>query len=183
MTELLQSDDKVSFFGRAGVTGVGLRFTKMGSEANKVMVGPIDVRFVGTSRELGGDWSCAIVHVPPGESLPMHTHRSPELFHVLSGTVDFATLDEQGNPQVFRAKENDVVSIPSMAPHAWKGIDGPGDKCVMLNCFEQDLVDFFLEAKDLPPTPEAANEAAARHGIEMTGPFPDHIEPHNASGT
>ncbi len=139
-------------------------------QGETVMVGPIRVSFIGRHQQLGHDWSAAIVHVPAGEWLPMHTHRSPELFHVLSGEFLFATLDDSGAPKVVRAREGDTVVIPTMIPHTWKGGDRDG---IMLNCFEADLENFFIEASVAPPTRDEANRLAAKHGMQLLGPFPE----------
>lgn len=164
-------ENGILMFGAPATSdGARMRLTVKGSDAEDLMVGPVKVSFIGKYQELGHNWSAALVHVPAGEFLPMHTHRSPELFHILEGDFLFATRDEDGNDLVVKATKGDSISIPSMMPHTWKGGDVDG---IMLNCFESDLVDFFVEASIAQPTREEANRLAKKHGMEMLGPFPD----------
>ena len=85
----------------------------------------------------------AEVEVPPGAGTPLHSHASAEVFRVLSGELEFSTLDEGGRVRV-RAAAGDVVSVPSGTPHGYA--NRGGSPAVVLVVFDDAMERFFRAA-------------------------------------
>jgi quercetin dioxygenase-like cupin family protein len=126
------------------------------------------VRFAGSLP--GTDLVVAEVTVPPGSGTPMHSHASPELFRVLSGALDFETI-EGGERRVLRAGPGDVLRVAPHAPHGYANAGGmPAEVLVVL---DRTMEAFFREVGSTepakgPPGPEdfaRIGAACARHGI------------------
>ena len=114
------------------------------------------------------------VTVPPGAGTPLHRHASPELFRVLSGRIDFLTL-EDGAERRLRAGPGDVLRVPSQAPHGYLNAgETPAEILVVL---DRGMEAFFrdigtAEPTQGPPTPDdlvRLGAACARHGIGFVG--------------
>jgi oxalate decarboxylase/phosphoglucose isomerase-like protein (cupin superfamily) len=59
--------------------------------------------------------------IPPGVSVPLHSHPDPESFYVLSGSAQ--TLLEQGNRlEWVDVKAADFIHIPGGAKHAHRNV-------------------------------------------------------------
>lgn len=126
------------------------------------------LRFAGALP--GTDYVVAEVTVPPGSGTPLHRHASPELFRVLSGALDFTTV-EDGVARVMRAGPGDVLRVAPHAPHGYaNGGTTPAEVLVVL---DRGMEAFFREiggaepAKG-PPGPQdfaRIGAACARHGI------------------
>jgi quercetin dioxygenase-like cupin family protein len=126
------------------------------------------VRFVG--RLPGTDTVVAEVMVPPQSGTPMHSHASPELFRVLSGSLDFVTLDG-GEQKVLHAGPGDVLRVAPHAPHGYANAgEAPAEVLVVL---DRGIEAFFrdigsAEPAKGPPTPEdfaRIGAACVKHGI------------------
>jgi quercetin dioxygenase-like cupin family protein len=118
----------------------------------------------------GADLITAEVFVPPGSGTPLHTHASPETFHVLDGMVTFATAPDE--PKI--ARPGDMVTVPANAPHGYRNTGTAPAR--MLVTFAPSLLAFFEavgSADAPPPGPPPADavtavmRAAAQHGIRM----------------
>jgi mannose-6-phosphate isomerase-like protein (cupin superfamily) len=57
--------------------------------------------------------------IPPGVSVPMHSHADYETFYVLSGEVQVLT-EHNGQSRWLPAKTGDVIQIPGGAVHAFR---------------------------------------------------------------
>ncbi|MGG5817897.1 cupin domain-containing protein [Falsiroseomonas sp. HW251] len=126
------------------------------------------IRFAGVLP--GTDLVVAEVTVPPGAGTPMHAHASPELFRVMSGILDFETL-EDGARKVMRAGPGDVLRVAPQAPHGYANAgETPAEVLVVL---DRTMEAFFREIGSPepaqgPPGPEdfaRIGAACARHGI------------------
>ena len=124
----------------------------------------------------------AEVEVPPGAGTPLHSHASAEVFRVLSGELEFSTLDEGGRVRV-RAAAGDVVSVPSGTPHGYA--NRGGSPAVVLVVFDDAMERFFraagVSAREAAAGPPGAAEvarvmaAAAAHGIRILDRPPEPI--------
>ncbi len=130
------------------------------------------VRFAGALP--GTDIVAAEVRVPPGAGTPMHSHASPELFRVLSGALDFVTL-EDGQERRLRAGAGDVLRVAPHAPHGYANRgEVPAEVLVVV---DRSMEAFFrdigtTEPAKGPPTPQdfvRIGAACARHGIAFVG--------------
>ncbi|WP_308191426.1 nitroreductase/quinone reductase family protein [Cellulomonas sp. ACRRI] len=65
-----------------------------------------------TGADTDGRYGLIDMHVPPGGGPPLHRHDFEEMFHVLSGEVEFTFRDEH-----LVAHAGDTVNIPARAPH------------------------------------------------------------------
>jgi gentisate 1,2-dioxygenase len=125
--------------------------------------------------------------VPPGSGTPLHFHASPEVFRVVSGELEFSTLDGGGRPRRVHAAAGDVVSVPSGTPHGYA--NGGGAPAVVLAVFDGTMERFFRAAGApacggrAPAGPPSAEEvarvmAAARaHGIRILDRAPTPASP------
>jgi quercetin dioxygenase-like cupin family protein len=109
--------------------------------------------------------------LPPGVSVPLHSHADTEAFVVISGELEALRQDNQGHSWI-KAKANDYVHVPSNSRHAWRNVSGV--PAVVLVITTRKLGQFFQEAgrpktgTPLPVTPEDLERFAAistRYGI------------------
>jgi len=126
------------------------------------------VRFAGSLP--GTDVVVAEVTVPPRAGTPMHSHASPEMFRVLSGVLEFRTL-ENGQEKPLRAGPGDVLRVAPHAPHGYANAgEAPAEVLVVL---DRTMEAFFrdigsAEPMQGPPSPEdfaRIGAACAKHGI------------------
>jgi quercetin dioxygenase-like cupin family protein len=96
--------------------------------------------------------------IPPGVSVPLHSHADTEDFLVISGSVEGLRHDTQGYKWI-GAKAGDYIHIPGNAPHAWRNVSV--EPAVMLMITTKRMGRFFQEtgrpttgAPQPPPTPE-----------------------------
>ena len=54
----------------------------------------------------------------PGESVPLHSHASPEAFYVLAGAADFFRIVD-GNEDWIRCKTGEFMILPPNSLHAF----------------------------------------------------------------
>lgn len=77
-------------------------------------------------------------NVPPGETVPLHTHRYPSVVYILSDS-DFIRYDAEGREAggshqlPADVKNQTVLWLPPLAPHSVKNI---GDKEIRVINFE-----------------------------------------------
>jgi quercetin dioxygenase-like cupin family protein len=116
----------------------------------------------------GDDRSPCLIRgtIPPGVSVPLHSHAEPETFLAISGRIEGLTEGPDG----FRwipIGPGDVFHIPGNARHAWRNrSDGPA---VNMICTTERIARFFREvgtavepgraaggsSAPAPPAPEA----------------------------
>jgi quercetin dioxygenase-like cupin family protein len=83
-----------------------------------------------TSRE---EQSCSVMKgtIPPGVSVPLHSHADVESFYVLSGEAQVLLQTEDGL-EWKALKPGDFVHIPGNAKHAWRNVsDRPMESLII----------------------------------------------------
>jgi quercetin dioxygenase-like cupin family protein len=115
--------------------------------------------------------------IPPGVSVPLHSHPDYESMFVLSGFGQ--VLRQRGDSFEWLAiQPGDFIHIPGCAKHAWR--NNSPEALVQLITTTQRLARFFREigkpvnrdaALQRPTQPEIQRfvETAARHGHWMAG--------------
>jgi quercetin dioxygenase-like cupin family protein len=84
------------------------------------VLGPT-VEFLTPSPEKADEYCVMKGTIPPGVSVPLHSHPDPESFYVLSGSAQ--TLLEQGNRlEWVDVKAADFIHIPGGAKHAHRNV-------------------------------------------------------------
>jgi quercetin dioxygenase-like cupin family protein len=120
----------------------------------------------------GTDTVLIEVTVPPGAGVPLHRHRSPEIFRVLSGTITFSLLDNHGTERSIAAGPGDVVNVPSDIPHGYANRGATSAEVLVV--LDRAMEQFFRDlgsprpAPAGPPTPEVLAQVgtvAEKHGI------------------
>ena len=114
--------------------------------------------------------------IPPGLSVPMHSHVDYETFYVLSGEVEVLT-EHNGESRWLPAKTGDVIQIPSGAVHAFRNQSKrPVEQLIVTTA---RLARFFREigrpmsAAGAPPRPEELQNfitTSARYGYWLASP-------------
>lgn len=102
---------------------------------------------------------------PPGAGIPLHVHtREDEVFHVLSGTVEF-TLNGRATP----AGAGVTVFGPRDVPHAYRAV-GDGPARMLISVVPAGLEIMFAKLAALPPgAPDLAKvgEIVGSYGIRF----------------
>jgi oxalate decarboxylase/phosphoglucose isomerase-like protein (cupin superfamily) len=107
--------------------------------------------------------------VPAGEGPPVHIHHNEdEILHLLDGRFEFF-VDGETIPR----RAGDTVFVPRGVPHTFRVLgERPGRLVAIMT--PGGFEGFFLEVAErglrIPEDMEAVAEAAARHGLEFTGP-------------
>ena len=112
--------------------------------------------------------------VPPGVTVPLHSHDDAEDFLILSGTQQVLTKSDQGL-QWRDVNAGDYVHIPAGVPHALRNVsDEPAVELVITSA---RLGRFFQEiarpGATRPPTPDELSEfvaVATKYGYALGTP-------------
>jgi quercetin dioxygenase-like cupin family protein len=102
--------------------------------------------------------------IPPGASVPLHSHADTEDFLVISGAVEGLRHDAQGYTWI-AVKAGDYMHVPGHAQHAWRNLSG--EPTIMLMITTKKMARFFQEtgrplaAAGQPMTPEDLERFAA----------------------
>lgn len=135
--------------------------------------------------------------IPPGVSVPLHSHPDTEDFLILSGSLDGLKRDGDAY-QWIPAGPGDYIHVPAGAPHAWR--NSSNEAVVNLVITTRNLARFLQEAgrpiahAGQPPTPadlarfasiaahyghwNATPEENAAVGIHIGFATPDPTTPH-----
>ena len=96
----------------------------MGTEMNPTtglcvdLAGPM-IEFLTSPQEASIDFCVLRGMLPPGVSVPLHSHPDTEDFIVISGEVEALRQSPQGYEWI-AAKAGDHLHVPSGARHAWR---------------------------------------------------------------
>jgi quercetin dioxygenase-like cupin family protein len=136
------------------------------------------VEFLTLPEEPDAGYCVMIGTVPPGVSVPLHSHPDAESFYILSGSV--RTLDQRGDTLEWRTvNAGEFAHIPGNAKHAWQ--NASDEPSLQLITTTSRLGRFFREigrpvsagAPAKPPTPEDLQHllrTAAKYGYWMASP-------------
>jgi quercetin dioxygenase-like cupin family protein len=114
--------------------------------------------------------------VPPGVTVPLHSHHDPEDFFIVVGTQQVLTHGDQGL-RWCDAHAGDYVRVPAGTPHAHRNVSG--EPAVDLIITSARLGRFFREVGRLstgptpPPTPEELAHfvaVATKYGYTLGSP-------------
>jgi quercetin dioxygenase-like cupin family protein len=115
--------------------------------------------------------------LPPGVSVPLHSHADPESFFVLSGAVQVLT-ERAGGFGWLEAREGDFIEIPGGAKHAFRNVTN--QPVVQLVTTTSRLGRFFQEIgrpatrESLPPpSPDDLRrfvQVSAKYGYWLGSP-------------
>lgn len=102
--------------------------------------------------------------IPPGGSVPLHSHGDTEDFLILSGSLEGLRHDQDGYRWI-AAKAGDYIHVPGEARHAWRNTSS--EPVVNLIVTTRKMGRFFLEVgrpatgAPQPVTPEDLARFAA----------------------
>ncbi len=139
------------------------------------LLGPT-VEFLTSPEDPQNDFCVIRGTVPPGVSVPLHSHADTEDFLVLSGELDALRQDSQDHTWI-KVKANDCIHVPSNAHHAWRNVSD--EPTVVLVITTKKLGQFFQEigrpqtSVSMPVTPEDLERYAAvnaRYGYWIASP-------------
>ena len=122
------------------------------------------VEFLTSPEDEHNDFCVLKGMIPPGGSVPLHSHPDTEDFLIMSGSVEGLRHDAAGYKWI-AAKAGDYVHVPAGARHAWRNVSG--EPVVNLIITTKRLGRFFQEAgrpatdAPQPVTPEDLARFAA----------------------
>lgn len=115
------------------------------------------VEFLTSPEDPSNDFCVLRGTIPPGVSVPLHSHADTEDFLILSGSIE-CLMEDSGGYKWIEAGEGDYIHVPSSVRHAWRNVsDQP---MVNLIITTNRLGKFFMEVgrpvTGVPqsPTPE-----------------------------
>lgn len=109
--------------------------------------------------------------IPPGVSIPLHSHPDTEDFIVLSGEVEALRQGLQGYEWVV-VKAGDHVHVPSNVRHAWRNVGAEPNIALMITT--PRLGRFFQEVgRSVPGTPQPVSPEELAHFLRVAAAY-DH---------
>jgi quercetin dioxygenase-like cupin family protein len=132
---------------------------------NRGMYGVLDVlgptvEFLTPPEEAGAVYSVMKGTIPPGVSVPLHSHGDVESFFVIAGTVQ--VLSQRSDDfEWLTVKPGDFVQVPSNAKHAFR--NRSNEPVVQLITTTPKIARFFREigrpiTPGVPPRPPTPDE-------------------------
>ena len=111
------------------------------------------VEFLTSPEDESADFCVLRGVIPPGQSVPLHSHPDTEDFVIVSGSVEGLKCDGDSYRWI-EARAGDYIHIPNGTPHAWRNVSA--SPVVMLMITTRKLAQFFLEVgrpitKEQPP--------------------------------
>lgn len=104
--------------------------------------------------EMGEDSPCVMRGtIPPGVPVPLHAHRDPETFLMISGEVEGFSESDDGSEWV-RIRPGDIFHVPSEARHAFR--NKTRVPAVMTIVSTVKIARFFREVGKTVSIPDAA---------------------------
>lgn len=134
------------------------------------------VEFLTSPQDTQSDFSVLRGTIPPGVSVPLHSHADTEDFLVISGEVEGLRQDGEDYTWI-GANAGDYIHVSSNARHAWRNVSGTSTLVLIITT--KKLGQFFQEtgrpemSSPLPVTLEdLAHFAAisARYGYWNASP-------------
>jgi quercetin dioxygenase-like cupin family protein len=123
------------------------------------VLGPT-IQFVTSPADAGAP--CVMLGtIPPGVSIPLHSHGDPETFVMLSGSVEGLVYRTEGFEWV-RLRPGDVFHVPPYAKHAWRNT---GQTRAEMTLISTSRMGRFLQELGKP----------VRFGVPPEPPTPDEI--------
>jgi quercetin dioxygenase-like cupin family protein len=122
------------------------------------------VEFLTSPEDQRNDFCVLKGTIPPGTSVPLHSHPDTEDFLIIAGSLEGLERDAEGY-QWIGAKAGDYLHVPGGARHAWRNV--AGEPVVTLIVTTKRLGRFFQEAGrpatgvPQPVTPEELERFAA----------------------
>jgi quercetin dioxygenase-like cupin family protein len=129
------------------------------------LLGPT-VEFLTLPQEANIDFCVLRGILPPGVSVPLHSHPDTEDFFVISGEVQAVRQSAQGYEWIV-AKAGDYLHVPSGARHGWRNVSS--EPMVSFIITTRRLAQFFqevgrpIEDKAQPVTSEFFAQFLARY--------------------
>jgi quercetin dioxygenase-like cupin family protein len=100
------------------------------------------VEFLTSPQEASIDFCVLKGVIPPGVSVPLHSHPDTEDFYVISGEVQALRQGAQGYEWI-EAKAGDYLHVPSGTRHAWRNVSS--EPLVSFIVTTTRLAQFFQE--------------------------------------
>lgn len=127
------------------------------------LFGP-SVEFLTSPQEVQGAFCALCGTIPPGISVPLHSHPDAEVFFVISGVVEAFRQSAQGYERIL-CQAGDFISISSSARHGWRNPSRA--PAIVLIVTTPKLAQFLMDggrpiaAASHPPTSEDLARFAA----------------------
>ena len=115
------------------------------------------VEFLTSTEDEQSDFCVLKGIIPPGISVPLHSHPDTEDFVVLSGEVEVLRQDTHGHEWI-KGKTGDYFHVPGGVPHAWRNVST--EPVIQILTTTKNMGRFFQEAgspitsEPQPVTPE-----------------------------
>jgi quercetin dioxygenase-like cupin family protein len=123
------------------------------------VLGPT-IQFVTSPAEAGAP--CVMIGtIPPGVSIPLHSHGDPETFVMISGSVEGLVFRTE-NFEWVRLRPGDVFHVPPHAKHAWRNM---GQTRAEMTLISTSKMGRFLQELGKP----------LRFGVPSPAPTPDDL--------
>jgi quercetin dioxygenase-like cupin family protein len=124
------------------------------------MFGPT-LEFLTLPEEAQHDFCVLRGVIPPGVSVPLHSHPDTETFFVVSGEMLALRQGAEGYDSIV-AKAGDYIHVPAGARHGWRNVSG--EPVVAILTTTARLGRFFLETgRPVTGTPQPATPAEFAH--------------------
>jgi quercetin dioxygenase-like cupin family protein len=123
------------------------------------------VEFLTSPAEEHNDFCAMRGVIPPGVSVPLHSHPDTEDFIVLSGEVEALRQGSQGYEWVV-VKAGDYVHVPSNARHAWRNVGTEPNIALMITT--PKLGRFFQEVgRPVTGAPQSVSPEELTHFLRV----------------
>jgi quercetin dioxygenase-like cupin family protein len=139
----------------------------------------VRLRTLVNAHETGGAYASFEATIPPGVTVPLHTHAESEMFYVLAGELEFAGMGADGRIAVAPVRPGEARFIASRAPHSFRNATAADCRVLILGAGPLDAFFHACHAPAAPtagpPSPEEVARVVAvmqRHGQELLGPHP-----------
>src|SRR5918994_779459 len=124
------------------------------------------IEFLTSPHDTQSDFCVLKGTLPPGISVPLHSHADTEDFFVISGEIEGLRQDNKGYEWI-RAKTGDYIHVPSDSRHAWRNVS---NKPTLIHIITTKKLGHFFEETGRPKTntPQPVTSEDLAHFVRIS---------------
>ena len=137
-------------------------------EGKTVQIGNARLTWKARGEDTGYATSMYEMDLAPGNGIPIHSHPYAEVFYVVQGQTDFATINDKGEEEWLRCAAGETVIVPINRLHAFHNrTDKPSRFLSFSVYYHQVLFDRLAQEVDVDSSQIVTTAADPQEYIQL----------------